>query len=113
MLCMHVTRCTYSHVPTCLIKEEDERNIRTAIDTDEMLALTLQQEVRIMYLYRRCLDCLSMQEMDSGLVQDSQLSEPGGAASLIKKELDERLTEDQRRLKQVQYLVVVVLFMHT
>lgn len=36
------------------------------------------------------------------MAQDNQLGGDGGAASLIKKELDERLTEEQRRQKQVR-----------
>ena len=47
--------------------------------------------------------------MDSGLPPDNQLTEVGGgAASIIKKELDERLTEEQRRKKQVFVINVQV-----
>lgn len=39
--------------------------------------------------------------MSDGLTHADQLNEDGGAAGLIKKELDDRLTEEQKRLKQV------------
>lgn len=53
-------------------------------------------------LYTLSVSTLYPQEMDSGaLVQDNPLSGDGGAVNLIKKELDERLTEEQRRQVQV------------